>query len=160
MIEQTRLCKFPAWIVVATIVYSAWMSRGIVEIWHTSPLDYYGWLPFVIWLIPAKNWTSSFTRAQALLVLCAIAITFLGAIASVNTIKLAGLALAISSLLKWSWRIPIWVLLAISWFPTLGWGLVHIYPSVSFSYLLLIRIAIALLAVTIMLIGGNDSYDK
>lgn len=140
----------PSWIALATIAYCAWMSSGLLQVWQTSPLDRNGWIPFIIWLIPASRWTTFLTRGQKAGICAAIAVTLFGVLASVNTIKLLGLALAIGSLVSWSWRSAVWVSSCVSWIPTLGWEIAHLFPGTSTWSMLLIRTLIALLGVSVM----------
>lgn len=135
--------KSPPWIAIAVILYCAWVSRSIVVVWETSPLDRFSWIPLLIWLFPLKNMTETLSPGQIRGLTIGLAISFFGVIASVNTIKLAGLAVSLASLTPWNRRTLIWVCCAISWIPTLGWILVHFFPGAGELIMLLIRIVIA-----------------
>lgn len=146
-------------IAVATILYCAWYAKSMFTAWQTSPLDQYGWVVFALWLIPAVRWSSALSKMQEISLRVAIAITFLGTLAGANTIKWVGLAVAVGSLIPWSWRTMVWVFCAVSWMPTFGWPLVHLFPYASNLNLFFIRFALAFFGVA-MVWSRHDEQNK
>lgn len=135
--------KHPPWITVAVIVYGAWVSSYILGVWVNSPLDHYSWVALAIWLTPVKQWTSTLSRGQAVGVGVAILVVFLGLLASLNSVKLLGLAIAIVSLVPWTFGSLFWLLSALSWMPGMSWAAIHLFPHIGGSGILLMRVAIA-----------------
>lgn len=128
---------------MAAIAYGAWASRGLWTVWLNSPLEHYSWIALLIWLIPAYRWSETLSKEQERCVYASIAVTLLGFLASLNSVKYVGLALAFAALVPWTYRSLMWVLFSVSWAPGLGWLMVHFYPNAGAGIHLFVRVLLA-----------------
>jgi hypothetical protein len=147
--------KHPPWITLAVIAYGIMMSKDLVTAWTYSPLDHYSFIPFLIWLWPAKRWTCSLGSDQAKGLSIAIALIFIGILASLNMAKYAGLAIAIASLMPWTYHSFIWTALAICWMPGFIWLAIHWLPTAHEGFILAIRCLLAFAGVGVMHLRGR-----
>jgi hypothetical protein len=117
-----------SWLVaLAVVAYAACQAQDLVSAWRHAPYDRLGWLAFVIWMSPL-GWARGLgkvPRAEPVggLLAVGLAFSFLGAVASLNTLCYAGLACTLAGFCPWSWRNLFWLLAAASWMPALGYAL-------------------------------------
>lgn len=143
----------PQLIEIAILLYCILKSLEIVNAWTSAPYEYNSGLVFLIWSLPfllfylIPSQFQSKTRLSVPWLACAIAISFLGTLASFNTFHYIGLSIAIGALLPHSAIKILWALCAFVWMPAFGWfGSYYLG-----EYVLIIRIGIATLAATGMI---------
>lgn len=119
------LARLP-WLEIALVGYALLANRALVSGWRTAPYDRFGWIAFLIWLVPlglrspvaagAKRMHINRPLAAGL----GLAAVLLGQFVEFNVVRQTGLALILISLAPW--RSPwIWAVCACSWLPAAGW---------------------------------------
>lgn len=115
--------KFPG-LELAVIGFCAWQASDLLTTWRTSPFDRWGWLSFVIWLIPvlrALVGGGMGTNGSVPLTVAALALGFLGRGVELNAVLNLSLALACATLIPPSPRRLLWLIGSLAWMPLLGW---------------------------------------
>ncbi|MDP6443790.1 MAG: exosortase-associated EpsI family protein [Pirellulaceae bacterium] len=138
---------------VVTLLFCAGHSFDLLDTWHTSPLDRFAWVALVVWLSPLPFFRL-FDRKRELLgcesmVLYAAAVTasLIGQLGCVNAFEHFGLILAVTGLLRWTWRSLIWISAGVSWMPAFGW----LASSVAPDQVLTMRVALASVGVAMVI---------
>lgn len=106
----------------------------LFKAWRHSPFDRFGWLAFLLWLVPliipfcCGNTPRQIPepRESVLPPTCALSwialiIAVLAVIVDVNAMRYVALALALGAWMPRHWLTIVWLVLAIAWMPALGW---------------------------------------
>ena len=105
-------------------LFCAWHAADLVHAWRHSPYDRLGWLAMIIWVIPA-GWAigrGAHDIYQFKLAMISLALALIGVIGDLNFLVYWGLAGALGSLAHFRPRAAwLWLALAGSWMPALGW---------------------------------------
>ncbi len=105
----------------AVVVFCVWRSADLLTAWRHSPLDRWGWLAFALWLAPLV-WTRTGAGRWTALAWIALALALTSALAQLNVLAYAALAVSLAALAPWSWRTLPWLALSVAWMPVLGWA--------------------------------------
>ena len=125
----------PLLVCFAVVAYCAWQSRDLLGAWRSSPLERFGWVALVLWLVPlavVQTRRSGITKApngNSILLWTGLGFTFFGTLGAVNALHYAGLACALAGFVPWSWKIFPWLLSAISWMPAFGYLISQQFPK-------------------------------
>ncbi|MEW6159417.1 MAG: hypothetical protein AB1813_18475 [Verrucomicrobiota bacterium] len=119
------------WLSSAILVYCAWQARDLLSAWRHSPFDAFGWVIFLIWLIPAAAGAFAVTRTRfnLLMATAALVLSFVGELGSLNFLKYWGLASALAAWGRFSWAHCLWWISAAAWMPFFGWMTSAIFPE-------------------------------
>jgi exosortase/archaeosortase family protein len=119
------LARLP-WLEVALVGYALLANRALVGGWRVAPYDRFGWIAFLIWLVPLARRNPASTGARRvqvnrpLVAGLGLAAVLLGQFVEFNVARQTGLALILISLAPW--RSPwIWAACACAWLPATGW---------------------------------------
>lgn len=108
----------------AVTAFAAWQSSDLVAGWRHAPLDRWGWLALLIWMVPIPWAVRTVAGGRALWPFgLALGMTLVGTLGSLNAACYAGLAIAMAA---WTGTNPvsgrwIWWAASLSWMPVLGW---------------------------------------
>ncbi len=133
---------------IAILLYSSWNARELVNAWIYAPLDSFGWLPFLIWLVPVG--VNGKKPETSVFLWMALILTLLGNLGSLNALKYLGFSSAIAALLPFSWATVIWWACSIGWMPAFGWFGSHYFPDSLFISRCIITGISSLLLIFIM----------
>ena len=127
------------WVVVG---YTAIQSRQILPAWFDGTLTRFGWIPFLIWLVPVFVTFFQPKRGTSLpLMVSALAFTLLGTLGSINSLHYTAFALAWTALLPPSWKSLPYLVAFICWTPAFGWAIAHVVDFPVLALRLLIAFA-------------------
>lgn len=119
------------WILPLTVlVYTFWNALELVNAWIYAPWDLFGWLPFLIWLIPVfiiKN-----KRQNSFFLWIALGLTLLGNLGSLNAFRYFGFSSAIAFFVPFSWVTIFWWVCSVGWMPAFGWLGSHYFSEYVF----------------------------
>lgn len=118
VIDSTRVFR------VFVLAYCVWQSSDLLLWWRPSSTEFWGWLLFGIWLVPAAVGAirgRGEDRPQTGLLVAALVFALIGQITWLNVLQHVALALAIAG-----WRQPlrgqwVWLAAAVLWMPASGW---------------------------------------
>lgn len=99
----------------------------LINAWAKAPLDWLGWLPFVVWLFPlifagTKEVNTPFLWG-------AVIFSLLGNIASLNALRYLGFSSAIAAWVPLSWGTCVWWACSVAWMPAFGWLGSRLFPE-------------------------------
>lgn len=121
----------PAWsLPLAVAAYSAWRSADLVGAWRHSPFDRWGWVSFLVWLLPPlwAAWKCPTPEDPPLWpTALAFVLAVAGQVVDFNTLCYLGLAVALGSFVPASAARLVWWAGAPAWMPAFGW-LLHSWP--------------------------------
>ena len=131
------------WVAFAILAYCLWNSMELLEAWNSAPLEQFGWILFLIWVIPAlMQWIKIQPPANPYLLGSALAFSLFGVLGSVNAASYYGLAIAISSFFPCTLLFFGWLASAIGWMPAAGWFASRLFQHVEFETIYIIRLFI------------------
>lgn len=139
---------------LAILLYAAISSRALLQAWTFSPYDAFGWLAFIIWLIPVPLFLAFYHLSagtppyQPPLLVLAISCNLLGMAASLNALNYLGLAFSLAAFLPLRPALALWLACSISWMPAFSWVGSHLFPD----HLVPIRLAAAVIGTASWLI--------
>ena len=116
---------------LATLLFCALMCADLPRTWHDSPFDRGGQAILALWFLPVLVAVLAPWRAGAaggryahssLLAAISLGLLMLGTAASLNVLQHAALALAAAAFMPRSGWTLLWLGLAVSWMPALGWA--------------------------------------
>jgi len=139
---------------LAILAYTAFNSRELIKAWLYAPLDWLGWLPFVIWLIPLfVVWRG---KNHPAFLWGAVGATLLGNLASFNALRYAGFSAAIASWAPFTWGTVAWWAGSIAWMPAFGWLGSRYFPD----YLFTGRLVVTAIAVACYFIANQKRTGR
>ena len=112
-------------IIVIAFIYIVFNMQELLKSWWRSPLEQYGWLPLLLWLIPCVVHVYKCrgkVRAEASLLSLAVLTTFFGSIGDLNTLCYLGFAIFIFAMCAAVNVVSLlWGVCAITWMPAFSW---------------------------------------
>lgn len=137
----------------AACAYAAWNARDLLDAWRDSPYDRAGVAAFAVWLCAALVARGRRTGVGPLPAAWGVAVSVAGAVAEINALEHAGLALVLASVLAPAGvRAWVWIAGAVSWAPALGYACSSwMSPQAAGG----LRVALAAAAAAALLLGGN-----
>lgn len=128
---------------IGILIYITFQCTELFNAWLKTPLERYGWLIFVIWLLPLFfHYVRVFKgivahKASTPLILTALGLSLIGSLGTLNTLHYTGLAMALASFLPPSWRLISYVMSSVAWMPAFSWFVIKLNAE----YLLPLRFA-------------------
>ena len=104
------------WLIAA---FCAWHSADLLQAWLHSPYERFGWLAFLIWLIPAARsvFRGVDTSRHFKLAILSLALSFIGTIGDLNFLCYCGLAGIVGAMGGVSGRAWLWLAMSVCWMP-------------------------------------------
>lgn len=153
---------WPSKVGMLVLFFCAAHTFDLFDTWRSSPADAYAWVALMIWLSPLAmlRWIDKdhdLVGCEAR-VLYGIALCFslAGQIGHVNTLEHIGLLLAMTGLLRWSWRSACWLAAGLSWMPAFGWLVIQSWPE----QILTLRVALAMVGAGLALVPFARSDQR
>lgn len=142
----------------AACAYAAWNARDLLAAWRDSPYDRAGAAAFAVWLVAALVSRLRRRGPGTLPAAWGVAVSVAGAVAEINAIEHAGLALVLASALAPAGiRAWMWIAGALSWAPAFGYACSSWMSAVTAGGL---RLVLAAAAAAALLAGGNRGHEK
>lgn len=144
---------WPSKIGMLILFYCAAFSFDLFDAWRTSPVDRLAWVALLIWLSPLAilRWIDRernlIGRESLVLYAMALVSCLMGQLGAVNAFEHVALLLAMTGLLRWTWKSGIWLASGVSWMPAFGYLVVESAPD----QVLTLRVALALVGAGIIL---------
>jgi len=136
---------YPLLLPLLILAFCLFNAREIFNAWFYSPKESLTWLAFLLWATPLF-YRFPQLETNPYLLGCALLLTFLGLLASFNTLHYFALAFALASFLPWRIAELLWIPAAVAWMPAGGWLASHLFPQ----WAVLLKITLAFLAGALM----------
>lgn len=144
---------------VVLLGYCGWRSADLVNAWTYSPFDRFGWLAFLIWILPlamrrfgAGEFCFGAEGRKLRFMGLGLALTFLGDIGDLNFSQHAGLLLVLIGFAPCR-CVVLWAASAAAWLPASGW--VGSRLGVDPTVFALLRVLAAVVGCAAHLYGGS-----
>ena len=142
------------WLEIIILVYCLWRCDDLFSAWRHSPYDRLGWLAFLVWLRPLKEFwraggvLAARSKTGICLLSAGLALVFMGDLGDLNLFRDLGLAAVLLSFASRRFSV-IWTASAVAWLPASGWigSLLGLHPILFSSA----RVLLAALATTWLL---------
>lgn len=134
---------------ILILLYTAFNSLELLNAWANAPLDWLGWLPFVVWLLPLI--IVGRKEAHSLFLWGAVIFSLLGNIASLNALRYLGFSSAIAAWVPFSWGTCVWWACSVAWMPSFGWLGSRLFPE----YVLIARFLVVGIAVACAIVANR-----
>lgn len=128
--------RYPTVVELVAVAYTGFQCRGLASNWLHSPLDRFGWLAFLLWIVPVIYFwlrhgcrrTQKQGTVQAMIA-TGLALSLLGTLADFNALKHAGLATVLAGLIPFRAGLIPWYVLAITWTSVFTWIAMRFAPT-------------------------------
>ena len=131
---------------LAVIAFCAWRAADLLDAWRHSPYDQWGWLSFLIWVIPAIfglfNPITTSGNSTGFTII-ALGATVAGRLSDLNFLSYFALAISMAGFVPSGARRIFWLVGALAWMPALGW----LANGFSAYLVLAIRLLLAMAAI-------------
>lgn len=150
---------YPSWIELAVLGYCLIQARDLPSSWWTAPAVRWGWIAFIVWLLPVILYTATSIiqertkETTSIFFISAIVASLVGTMGSLNILKHGGLALAFAGMLPFSWPVLLWLPASIAWMPGFGW----LMKSIPFQLIFVVQLAITGLG-SLLLVQRNRRW--
>ena len=122
------MSKISKWLLpILILIYTAFNSKELINAWINAPLDWLGWLPFTVWLLPLCFVGRSNIHYPFLWI--AVIFSLLGDMSSLNALRYLGFSSAIAAWAPLSWGTVVWWISSVAWMPAFGWFGSRLFPE-------------------------------
>jgi hypothetical protein len=154
-LKNTLFSKNSIFLPVVINLYTFLNSVNLIETWQTSPLDRFGWLAFIIWLIPIPAYYiycliyKSKIRINIPYLAFGLFLSFASLVTDFEFLSHAGMAFTLAGCIPFYTQNIFWLISALLWMPFFG----QIGTRYFYDYILILRLVITLL-ITLLAIFG------
>jgi len=107
----------------AVALYTGWNARSLVEAWQHSPFDREDAIAWIIWIVPVFLSLREGREIRFGWVGTALALAFAGVVLDLNLLRHLAFGLACAGLTAPRRGFWLWLPMALTWMPVLGWFL-------------------------------------